>query len=408
MNRSLRWNFVFFIVLLRVTLPGSLGAQDYVVSDRPNVLKPGAVDVNDMGNRNLDPVVSYLDKHDKRPVEYVVEKFKKHDVVMLGEMHQQREVCVLFSKLIEPLYHQVGVRNIGIEVVKYKNTESANQLVTGETFDQTQAMNLYRDGYWPTWGFKEYLDILRSVWKLNQSLPPDAERFKVIGLAPEIDAFVTLCGSPEEKKKMEAKVFGSDKFMANIIAEQVLDKGEKAVVQIGNMHSFTHYRVPSGEQGTPLKEWPRMGCILHEEYGDRVFQIALHQDHFTADKNNLQPRKVLDGLMEAVMAQRGNPPVGFDVVGSPFENLRDRNSYYFAFQKYVVFSDIARGYIFIKPVKKLSKTTWVDGFIGPENFKRANGIAVARGWVQEGQCKTPQQLDARFKMMFSPNQGRRR
>ena len=33
-----------------------------------------------------------------------------------------------------------------------------------------------------TWGYKEYEDVYRTAWQLNHSLPPGAQRFRVVNL----------------------------------------------------------------------------------------------------------------------------------------------------------------------------------------------------------------------------------
>ncbi len=83
------------------------------------------------------------------------------------------------------------------------------------------------------------------------------------------------------------------------------------------------------------------------------------------------------------MMENGNKSVGFDVEDSPFANLRDRKSLYFASNSETVFSDIAQGYIFTKPLSSLNfRMTWVDGFINEENFERAKALAKKRGWIE--------------------------
>lgn len=102
------------------------------------------------------------------------------------------------------------------------------------------------------------------------------------------------------------------------------------------------------------------------------------------------------------MAANGNRPVGFDVEASPFENLRDGKSYYFAFQPKVVFADLGQGYVFHKPVKEFRRCRWADGFINESNYEKARKMASFRGWIKPGQYKTPQELDRRFKAIFEP------
>jgi hypothetical protein len=388
-----------FFVVLGVLLADSNTPKIHRTSDA----RPHPIDVNDRGVPDYSPYLAYLKLHAKTPVQYVLDKFKDHDVVILGEMHEVRENCELFADLIDPLYHQAGVRYFAMELLRYKNTSLVNQLVTGKEYDQQLALRIFRDYAHPDVGYKEYMDIIKAIWQLNNKLPPQAEKFKVIALDKGDWEAIDLPTSPSTKE-YEEFVKAHDPFMADVLEREVLAKHGKALVQIGYMHSFTRYRFV----GTA----PRFGCILYEKYGDRIFQVCLHQPHFGPEVLiGGQPisRPLIIDFIEKIMMENGNKPVGFDVEDSPFANLRDRRSMYFATNNETVLSDIAQGYVFIKPLKSLNfRMTWVDGFINEQNFERARALAKKRGWIEmfekrglikPGQCDTPEGLDKLFKLI---------
>ncbi len=316
-----------------------------------------------------------------------------------------REVCEFISNLIEPLYHQANVKYFAMEVLKYKNQQLANKLVIGEKYDEELVLQLFRDTGFPVWGFQEYMDILKAIWQVNQTLPPGKEKIKVVCLANDLDGTVL-----ESRRHLFWKLPGSfyrmvtnDKFMTKVLEWEVLRKGEKVLVQIGSSHTHTHYRQPAVKSGKLVAEVPpRFGYILHGKYGNRIFQIVLHQWGMSYDfvSGNVKIQQPLGGLLEEIFVENGNKPVGFDVISSPFASLRDSNQYLFAYQKYVVFSDVARGYVFLKPLKKLNKITWAKGFINESNFEKAKAMALKRGWVKSEACNTPQQLDEKLEQIF--------
>jgi len=265
--------------------------------------KASPVDVREMGKVDYSPFLTYLKQNAESPAEYVINKFKQHDVVLLGEMHEIRENLELISSLIAPLYHKAGVRYFASEFIKSKNNALANQLVTGAEYDEELALRVFRDSPWPIWG--------------------------------------------------------------------------------GHGHTLTCKHVR-----------PTLGHWLREKHGDRVFQICLHQE--------LSPgrRGGLTSFLEDVMEKNGGKPVGFDVAGSPFAPLRDGSSPYFSPSPDLVLSDIALGYVFLKPVRLLSRITWVKGFIEESNFERARAAALKRGWIKEDECKTPAELDGKMAQIF--------
>ena len=373
---------------------GDTFAEPQIPNNQPN--QPAPIDVRDARDANHSSYLAYLKQNAKPPVEYVLDKFKNHDIVILGEMHEMKEYLELIRDLIEPLYHKAGVKCFAMETLKSKNIALANKLVTDKKYDQQLALRIFRDCGWPTWGFKEYMDIIKAIWELNNKLPPQAERFKVIPLSSDWDVDKLYSKSWSEE--------AHDNHMANILAREALDKGKKALVQIGYRHSFTHYRQPRVKNGKLIGEGhPRFGRVLYKKYGDRIFQICLHLRHpgpevLTRKSSSVRP--ILIGFMEKALKLNGNQPVGFDIENSPFACLRDKGSYYFAFQKDVVFSDIAQGYIFLKPLKKFTRITWVKGFIDDSNYEKAKAVALKRKWIKTGECNTPKQLDEKLKLIF--------
>ena len=372
---------------------------------KKNVLKPESIDVNNLTESDYEPFVTYLKTNGKPPIEYVIDKFKQHDVVMLGEMHETREVCEFISNLIEPLCHEANVKCFAMEVLKYKNQHLANQLVTGEKYDDELVLQLFRDCGWPSWGFQEYMDILKAIWQVNRTLPPDKEKIKVVCLDSDWDGSVLWSGQqlwklPDIFYRMATR----DNFMAKVLEREVLQKGEKALVQVGGNHAFTHYRQPLVKKGKVLAEAKRFGFILHRKYDDRIFDISVHKWHFSPSLVNgtAEPRSPLGGLLEDVFKANENKPIGFDVIDSPFAALRDSNDYFFAYQKYVIFSDVAQGYVFLKPLKELNKITWAKGFINEENFEVLKKFLTrkGKGKITMEDCRTPEDLDEKYKQLF--------
>ncbi len=368
-----------FLVALMV-LPWFLGV---IALKRRNVLKPDAIDVNDLAQSDNERFVTYLRERGRPPIEYVVGKFKKHDVVILGEVHRNRETCEFVSDLIDPLYHQAGVRYFAMEFLKHKNSPLANQLVTAETYDRELALRLFRD-YGEVWAFQEYMDILKAIWQVNRALPVGAQQLKVVGLDSDWDINVLRVGRPMWRiPGVILRMTARDKFMAKVLDREVLQKGQKVCVHVGGGHDFTRYRQPMVRKGELLAERSsRFGAILYEKHENRIFQIPVHPLH-------------LGAFLEPLFAKNGNAPVGFDIEGSPLALLRDKKNYLFAHQKYAVFSDVAQGYVFLKPLEELHAVTWASGFVNEGNFERFKEFLRRRGRMEE-ECRTPEELDERM------------
>jgi hypothetical protein len=334
------------------------------------------VEIDKINSARRARCLTYLANHGRPPVDYVVEKFKTHDTVLLGETHEVRENCQFVSDLIEPLYRRAGVRVLATEFVRSRNNSLVNKLITANVYDDKLAIRIFRDYGWPTWGFKEYIDILKAAWALNSKLSPKQEKVQVVGLDSNWSQYDLIFKTRDQASRSRTFLL-REKHMVSVFEQTVLEKSRKALVHLGFAHSITCH----GQ---------RFGTVLRKKYGKRVFQVCLHH----------QLGKKLMEFLELLFAQRDDRAVGFDVLDSPFANLRDDTSPYSKFLKAAVFSQFAEGYIFLKPISRLQKITWVKGFIDVSNFRQARAIAVKLKWLKRRQCTTPKELDKRMKQLF--------
>jgi uncharacterized iron-regulated protein len=126
-------------------------------------------------------LLHYLQSHRKTPEEYVVSKFADHDIVLLGEEHYIKENLKFVQRLIPRLY-QAGVYNLGIEFVAQEYQGQVDKLVTSSTFDENLARELMFN-WFVIWGYKDYEDLYRAVWRFNHSLPKRARTFRIVNLS---------------------------------------------------------------------------------------------------------------------------------------------------------------------------------------------------------------------------------
>ncbi len=343
----------------------------------------GAVDVYEIDQSQYSVFSSWLDTNGRTPIDYAVEQCRHHQIVIFGETHGDKDNLDFLNALVPEAYRKSGVTNLILEAVSVKQNGSIARLIEGETYDRNLALEIARSAAWGTWGYKEYWDLLETVWKLNRSLSPGQEHIKVIAMDADLDLQLDWLRA---QKKLEDKtllqraidqiplIIARDAFMAGAIDSYVIRKGGKGIVLVGANHAYTHYAQPNvNEDGVLVKEWKRMARILYEDYGDRIFQIDLHRPDESPkiiypEYKGGEP--LFTDFLEGIMSLRDNKPVGFDVAGSPFANVRDSKEYRFHFQPKITFADCARGYIFLRPMAKTKFCTWISDFISDEMFKK--------------------------------------
>ena len=309
----------------------------------------------------------YLKEHWKSPEDYVLEKFKDHDVVFIGESpHRVKHNLEFIHNLIPRLY-QAGVYNLGIEFGCYEYQDKVDKLITANEYDEDLA-RLIMFKWYIIWGNKEYMDIYKKAWELNKSLPEGAPKFRVVNLSyrikrsPRIGLFlkILLKGDP-------------DVFMGKMILKEFVDQGQKALIFSGSHHAFTRYYQPiyNFEKSQLIKlNKNRMGNVVYHKIPNRVFNILLHYP-WAAKKDIEEENYPVDGAIDTIMQEFENKRVGFDVRGTPFGNLKDDDTYYALGYPHFTLSTICDGYIFLNHFKDYEGCTVDTRFITEKNFEEA-------------------------------------
>ncbi len=314
------------------------------------------VKASQISEKDYPYLAHWLDEHAKPAQQYLIDLFKRHQVIIVGEFHHVKEHKDFVLDLIPRLYHEAGVRTIGWEFSRYTNNGQLEKLVTAPEFDREAALLFARDQLAPDWNSKEHWDFIERIWRLNRSLKPDQEKMRFLGLDMDLDYsrfFIiskTKSKDSPEFKEILTEILKRDKTMAEQVEKEIITKGKKGLVFVGRCHDFTHYKFP------PNINFGRdiMGNLLYKKFGDRVFQVWL--------ANSWLPP------FEKVMKLRGHKPIGFDLYHSPFANILSPDGWYDA--PGVPLSKIARGYVYLGPRVKLHKNTPIVGYVTEEMFKR--------------------------------------
>jgi hypothetical protein len=316
-------------------------------------------------------LVDYLKTHWTTPEEYVVEKFRDHDIVFVGEMHRIKHDPVLIQNLIPRLY-KAGVRNLGIEFTCYEDQEKADRLVTGERYDAELARWLFRR-YFSTWGYVEYMDIYRRAWELNRSLPADAPKFRVVNLMYR-PAWNEWQDESDDKQRGRVWHKGNpDEFMAQVILSEFVQKAQKALIYSGSHHAFTRYLQPvyDFEKKKFYRfEDTRMGNVVYRKIPTKVFNIFLHSPWVTRESSD-EHNYPVGGVIDRVMREFKNKSVGFDVKHSPFGDLRDPDTYYSVGYEDFKLGTFCDGYIYQRPFSEYEGCTVDPNYVTQENLQEA-------------------------------------
>ena len=328
--------------------------------------------------------IGWLRTNAVSPMEYAVAKAQQHQVLVFGEFHGKKDYVDLLNELIPQLYKRAGVTTVAMEVCMGEDNPELERLVTSKTFDRELALKLARHAPWGTWGYKEYWDVFETVWRLNQSIPRNQKKMRVIGLDSPMDLqsmAMTMRDANEPLYKycswwemlrvirfvrIFPKVGARELQMAGQIEREIFNKGEQAIIWIGQAHTHAGPAVfANGNRNN------HMGAMLRQRHGDDVYFIWLHGIDAPAsavDPGDHGRKPVMASRIEAMMEQSGLATTGFDASASPLGLLRETAAADYHFEPRLALTDLTDGYVYLKPWSELTPCTWTPDYITPVMF----------------------------------------
>jgi len=324
----------------------------------------------------LEPLKADLEARAQKPEEYVAGLFDRHDIVFLGEFPKIRQQVEFVSRLIPVLYRH-GVTQLGIEHALAESQGEIDALLAAPAFDEAGARKIFFD-FLVLWGFDEYEGLLRSAWQLNRSLPAGAKPFRVVGLNVRRHWEHIKTEDDVEKPEVVQRVLSEgipDRFMADAVLREFVDRGEKALVFLNLQNGSTRYRnneYAKNARAKGLGETRRAGNIVYERIGDRAAFVPIHApwpDKNTLSRVNFPVEGVLDRILSAL--PKGSRRLGFDLRGTPLGRLEIKTDVYRSGYERLTLEDFADGYVILGPLSEYETVTPIPDFITDANVERA-------------------------------------
>jgi hypothetical protein len=201
------------------------------------------------------------------PVDGIIDAFKTHDVVALGEGDHGNEQGAAFrAKLYRDPRFQAVVNDIVVESGNGRYQAMMDRYIAGETVPEKELRMAWLETTQPTdvWDRDIYADMFRTIREINQKLPKAKQLRVLLGDTPYT----------YDPANPAAPARRSDSFPAELIQREVIAKKRKALIVYGDMHYLRRQAEPPPPMpGQPVR--PPSGTIvsLLEKAGVKVFSV---------------------------------------------------------------------------------------------------------------------------------------
>jgi hypothetical protein len=176
------------------------------------------------------------------------------------------------------LLYANGVYTLCFEFARQEDQKLIDSLLNSPRYDENLAQ-LIQFNHYVHWPFREYRDVYKTAWQLNQTIPEGGRKFRVVAFTGTADW--SLVKQPEDRDNPEimARVWRGvfEPQWGQLIIDSVLAKGEKALVYSGIHHAFTEYRQLVVVNGKCIRlDNSRTGNIVYAAIGKQAITIALN------------------------------------------------------------------------------------------------------------------------------------
>lgn len=268
----------------------------------------------------------YLVAHHQSPEDYILSRFKDHEIVFLGECTHGAKQNLIFLQGLLPKLYAAGIYNLGYEMVWSEDQADIDRLITADNYDEEKALALlFKWDPEVGWAFKEYADVFRAAWTINHGLRKGQPRFRIVATDLRPDWSLVKPGDALVSRPTRWKAWwGSNQisrnvWMSGVIQREFAEKGLKALVYNGSGHTtLAVTRDQREETGLRFSAAYQLRCRL----GPRVTSVEFHSS-INEGGSVATPGAKADlpwtRLIQSLPAQ--NQAIGFDLKGTPVGDL---------------------------------------------------------------------------------------
>jgi len=316
--------------------------------------------------------------------------FREKEIVFLGEFHRIRQQ-VEFVNTIIPLLQRQHVHILFSEFANYSDTRLTDSLLTAKDYDEKLVLQIIHRSDW-NWAYKEYTEIYKAAWKVNQNLKQGEQPFRIIGLQPDLN-YSAIQTADDWDNVEKRHLFWNDENNSwlNIIENEAISKNRKAVVYCGLHHSFTKYHHPIVINGKFVRfEKDREGTKVYNKYSQMVVTALFYNP--LPEKPELTGRFIrpFNGVIDSVtqLLPKKLNEFGFITSKSVLGNRTDTSSYYSMGYETLVLKDFCDAIIVLGSVCDYEPVTLIENFTHEGNLENTIIQAFPYTYIKDWTVKS--------------------
>ena len=316
-------------------------------------------------NAEIKPYVDYLKTIEKKSAkDYILEKFKKHDIVVLCERDHSdisqyeliKEIISddYFKKNVKNIFTEIGVINLQPEITEFLKTKGLDSIYVEKKLNEFQrnASSAF------IWDRYSYHYLLKTIYYINNVSDNQ------ISLYPSDSEFdwKTVNTVEDYKREYEIEIEPRDSLMAfNIINKYEEIKSsinKKALVILNIRHAYkvhSHYDNGAIQQNT--------GKYLSDYFGNQAFFVLSNRPIFYTKENKLIYELIQGGKWDAAFKFLKIDNTGLDLSNSIFGNDNFDLQRITNVNKY---NDVFDGFVFYKNIENHNLIDYYEGLISKD------------------------------------------
>ena len=306
-------------------------------------------------NPELTKYVDFLEKQNVSAKDYVLDLFKKYDIVILCERNHneatQYELITdiakdkYFKKKVGNICMEIGVSNLEPEINKFLTTDnlSTKEIIDKSTFFQRNVP------FYALWEANSYQKFLISIYNLNNN-----SKYKILLHPSDFDfKWSEIKDSNDYKNYLvtQKNIIKRDSILASHMInyyEAINKKHKKTLIIINYRHAF--------KENMPYSKGIQDNAAnyIFKKYGNRVANVMINSI------NNSTNELLQNGNWDASFYISKLNNIGFNFENSPFGN---DNFDYWNFKNNFNYKDIFTGFVFYKPIEEHKSVSNIPNFI---------------------------------------------